>query len=98
MTVKEFINKLDALLESGNYRTSVCDDDGRTYLSGDEVTEMDYTASGLFIMSGGTPHYDRMRELKELSNGKYYIFPGETDSFGWLTGGIRTPKGIIVYG
>lgn len=26
------------------------------------------------------------------------VFAGETDSFGWLTGCIRTKKGIIVYG
>lgn len=28
----------------------------------------------------------------------FRVFAGEKDSFGWLTGCIRTSKGIIVYG
>lgn len=28
----------------------------------------------------------------------YSVYPGEQDSFGWLTGCIRTPKGVLMYG
>lgn len=33
-----------------------------------------------------------------LNDNGFHIFPGERDSFGWLTGCIQTKKGIIVYG
>jgi WD40 repeat protein len=98
MTVSDFIKKLDTMIETHNYRASVCEEDGRTYLHGDEITDIDYEASGLFILGGGTPDYDKMQDLRNMSNGKYWIFPGETDSFGWVTGCIKTPVGIIVYG
>ncbi len=98
MTVNDFIKKLDMMIETNNYHTSMCEDDGRTYLHGDEVTEIDYAASEMFILEGGMPDYDKIQTLRDMSNGKYWIFPGETDSFGWLTGCIKTPAGIIVYG
>lgn len=28
----------------------------------------------------------------------FYVFPGERDRFGWLTGCIQTTKGIVVFG
>ena len=33
-----------------------------------------------------------------LNAAGFRIFPGEQDSFGWLTGCITTTKGIVVYG
>jgi hypothetical protein len=98
MNVSDLIKRLDTMIESNNYRSSVCEEDGRTYLHGDEVNEIDYLASEMFILKGGTPDYTKMRSLKDMSDGKYWIYPGETDSFGWLTGCIKTPVGIIVYG
>ena len=47
------------------------------------------------ITSEGACNWDNISTLKE--NG-YNVFPGDQDSFGWLTGCIRTKKGIIVYG
>ena len=41
------------------------------------------------------PDFDNIEYLKR--NG-FEIFAGEKDSFGWLTGCIRTKKGIIVFG
>jgi len=32
-----------------------------------------------------------------LTNRGFYVFAGETDRFGWLTGCIQTKKGIIIY-
>ena len=94
MTITEFIEMLDKALE-GNLDTYVCDEDGCTYIR--DTDDIDWAASGLFIGTGGFPNYEAMRQLKELSHGKYFITPGETDSFGWLSGCINTPKGIIVY-
>ncbi len=98
MTMTDLIKMLDALMESGNYTTTVSDEDGHTYLGGEAATEIDYAASGLLIESGGRPNYDAMDHLKKMSNGRYFVTPGETDSFGWLTGCLWTPVGIIVYG
>jgi hypothetical protein len=36
-----------------------------------------------------------IQKMKEFG---YDVFPGEKDSFGWLTGCIRTNKGIIYFG
>lgn len=94
----EFIKKLDSLMESGNFTTTVSDEDGCTYLGGEDAIEIDYIASTVLIECGGYPNYEAMLKLKELSDGRYFVTPGETDSFGWLTGCLHTPKGIIVYG
>jgi hypothetical protein len=94
----DFIKKLDTLMESGNFTATVSDEDGQTYLGGDDAIEIDYIASTLLIERGGYPDYEAMVQLKEMSNGRYFVTPGETDIFGWLTGCLHTPKGIIVYG
>ena len=95
MTITEFIEMLDKELE-GEVDSYEWEEDGRTYIRGQE--DIDLEASELFIESGGYPNYEAMLQLKELSGGRYFITPGEVDSFGWLTGCINTPKGIIVYG
>ena len=38
------------------------------------------------------------RAHKTLDDAGFYVFAGEKDSFGWLSGCIRTKKGIVVYG
>lgn len=96
--MKEFIKKLDELMESGDFTSTVSDEDGCTYLGGEDAIEIDYIASAVLIERGGYPNYEAMEQLKEMSNGRYFVTPGETDSFGWLTGCLHTPKGIIVYG
>jgi len=96
--MEKLIAMLDELMESGDFKSTVSDEDGRTYLGGEATTEIDYAASGLLIESGGYPDYDAMDQLKKLSNGRYFVTPGETDSFCWLTGCLHTPVGIIVYG
>lgn len=35
---------------------------------------------------------------ERLSARGFRVFPGEVDSFGWVTGCIQTTKGVIVYG
>jgi hypothetical protein len=96
--MEKLIEMLDSLMESGDFKTSVCEDDGCTYLGGEAAADIDYAASELLIESGGYPNYESMEQLKKLSDGRYFVTPGETDSFGWLTGCLHTPAGIIVYG
>lgn len=49
-------------------------------------------ANELFITSHGTPNYNN------INKSKYRITPGEQDGFGWLSGVIKTSKGLIVFG
>jgi hypothetical protein len=66
------------------------------------VQEIEQEASGYMIIDSGRyagqPDFTRHKTLKLMSNGKYHITKGETDSFGWLSGKLHTPRGIIVYG
>lgn len=36
--------------------------------------------------------------IAQLTDQGYSVFPGEKDRFGWLTGCIKTKKGIITFG
>lgn len=55
------------------------------------VNEAEYE---LITIRGGC----NWKAMAGLEKHGYRIFPGEQDSFGWLTGCIRTPKGVLVYG
>lgn len=59
------------------------------------VSEAECLATECLVDSHCQPALNVMRLAKDLG---YPITPGETDSFGWLTGCIRTSKGILVYG
>jgi len=41
---------------------------------------------------------DRHIHMRVLKQKGYNIFPGEQDRFGWLTGCIQLPRGVIVFG
>jgi len=43
----------------------------------------------------GADKFDNMNYIKQHG---FPIFPGEQDSFGWLTGCIQLKKGIIMFG
>jgi hypothetical protein len=61
----------------------------------DEITNIINLANTVLIDEDGHNSHECEEYLR--SNG-FSIFPGEQDSFGWLTGCIQTKKGIIVYG
>lgn len=69
------------------------------YLTDGEPSPKVDEASGLaceeLITSNGGCNRTNMRLLDQAG---FHVFPGEQDSFGWLTGCIRTKKGIVVYG
>ena len=98
ITITDFIKELDKFL-AGDVKTVPENPDDE--LSWEFITnagEIEQLACDLFIEEGGGCDWDAIDSLEEESGGLYRIGPGETDGFGWLTGCIHTPKGIIVYG
>jgi len=61
----------------------------------DEVNEIIGLANTVLVDDAGKNIYENHEYLKTFG---YWIFAGEQDRFGWLTGCIQTKKGIIVYG
>lgn len=59
------------------------------------VKEVVNNACDLLITSAGQTNFNAIAELKKNN---ITVGPGETDSFGWLTGVIYTTKGKIVFG
>ena len=60
------------------------------------ICEIEGLANQVFIDEEGHPRFQDMDNLWHEHG--YFIFPGERDRFGWLTGCIQTKKGIIVFG
>lgn len=52
-------------------------------------------ADFLLITPLGSIKYSAINYLRMMS---FPVSPGETDSFGWLSGCIHTTKGIVVFG
>ena len=92
---EEFVKRLLAVNDLG--------DDVVCYDEGDDYIDIEATDYGLYISmddflidKNAKPNYEAIKELK-LNN--IMVGPGETDSFGWLTGVIRLPNGKkIVFG
>lgn len=59
------------------------------------VHDISCEAEALLITNEGYCNWDNIEKLKSYG---YQVFPLERDSFGWLTGGISTTKGVIAYG
>jgi len=53
-------------------------------------------SDSILITDEGEPNYDVIDSL--YHDHGYFIYPGERDRFGWVTGCITTRKGIIVFG
>lgn len=69
----------------------------RTLLAEDNaiVQDIENLADKTLIDIHGKPCFEIMSILREHG---FHTFPGEVDSFGWLSGCIQTKKGVIVYG
>lgn len=78
----------------------------------DSIEKKDYLTNGVYenlpkliqqaekaccnhLIKEGKPNYSNMDILRKEG---FSVFPGEIDSFGWLTGCVKTKKGIIVFG
>jgi hypothetical protein len=60
----------------------------------DLMGQIQEAAARVLIDDSGKNRWDNHEILQTCG---YYVFAGERDRFGWLTGCIRTKKGIIVY-
>jgi hypothetical protein len=59
------------------------------------VQEIIFMVDNVLITKGGQPDWDNIKVLKQ---GGFPVRPGDSDSFGWLTGIITTSKGDIMFG
>jgi len=59
------------------------------------VCEVENLGSIALIRTDGRPDFGAHKMLAEAG---YPVRCGERDSFGWLTGVIKTPKGDVVFG
>ena len=76
---------------------SSCGGGGESFSQRDLLIDFATTvlADALLITSEGKCDWKNIDTVIEAG---FDVFAGEQDSFGWLTGCIRTKKGIIVYG
>ena len=59
------------------------------------VKRVNYLAGSLLINDEGNINLEEIRKIEESG---FNIFPLEMDSFGWVTGGIQTSKGVVMFG
>ena len=59
------------------------------------VKQISDDASFLLITDDGLCDWANIYYLEDRG---IYVFPVESDGFGWLIGGIPTSKGVITYG
>ena len=60
----------------------------------EELQEVVGLMDETFITSKGHPNYENINWFKERG---YRVFPGEKDSFGWLTAGIQKLGGPVLW-
>lgn len=64
-------------------------------LNNDTVNQIIQLANELLISPIGECNWTNIRQLTDYG---YSVSPGEKDKFGWLSGCIKTKKGIITFG
>ena len=93
------LRKLDELQTRTDLLSKEPDEDGRqwfdTNLSDPLLDEVVGLMCETFITEDGQPNYANISWFKEHSD--YRVFPGEKDSFGWLTAGIQKGTGPILW-
>jgi hypothetical protein len=94
--IKEFtpLKELITLLKAIDDDPLLEDDDGQSdkYIINSLASSL---ACDALIDFNGKNIWENHTILRKAG---FYVFPGERDGFGWLTGCIQTKKGIIVYG
>lgn len=94
-TIDELIALLKAIvnceeIEKTGFLTDGCADELHPL-----INEASNLACDYLIDANGNPDFTNHRIL---SCAGFPVHKGESDSFGWLSGVIATPKGRIVYG
>ena len=93
--VKRLVNALKAVEALEDVK---CSRTGMTAYISDKRPEIDRAvniADDVLITKTGDVDRVNIARLKQEG---YSVYPGECDSFGWLTGCIRTKVGILVFG
>ena len=98
-----FTPDVDALVKAIEHMLEDSGVPSATYLtdgSPDDLPESvrsvaDFYAPAALIDNDGHPRWPSHAQLAEAG---YPVHCGERDSSGWLTGVIRTPKGLVMYG
>lgn len=93
------LRKLDELQARTDLLSEETDEIGQRCFNTDLNDPMLNEVVGLmcetFITEGGQPDYANIAWFKEHSD--YRVFPGEKDSFGWLTAGIQKLNGPVLW-
>lgn len=89
------IQKLIELLKEVDFSTFKESEDETGWFGSDE--EIEEVLCEIIILPNGGVDYAAIAILKEYG---YSVYPGEKDSFGWLTGVLQFPDGehYIVFG
>lgn len=70
-------------------------EEGSKYLRGSIAAAVDSNACRSLITPEGRPNFQAIAKVEEAG---FRVYPGDRDSFEWLTGCIKTNKGVIVFG
>lgn len=93
----ELLQKLEKIQVLPNDSHCFLRDEGKVLDEETEqlIDEIVVSADTALITNDGSCRFDQHELLKRVG---FNVTPGETDSFGWLSGVIHTCKGKIVYG
>ena len=89
------MDTLVRLLKAQEMNPDIAQDNGYFNQNTPEMRAIVSLATELLIDDQGQCNWDNIDILQEEG---FYVFPGERDSFGWLTGCISMMNGTIVYG
>ena len=74
----------------------------KTIAQSDEITSVEGQCDHYLVEQAVGEATDALvgdwEAIQQLKAAGYDVFPLERDGFGWLLGGIRTSKGVIVFG
>ncbi len=89
------MDTLVRLLKAQEMNPDIAQDNGYFNQNTPEMRAIVSLATELLIDDQGQCNWDNIDILQEEG---FYVFPGERDRFGWLTGCISMMNGTIVYG
>ena len=95
-TVADLVTAIDAMMADPKVAPAEWLTNGYAGERPESVNQVVWLAEELLITSAGRPDHTAMATIAATSG--YRVVRGESDSFGWLTGVILTPKGRVVYG
>lgn len=93
------VEKLVKILDEIQDRKDLLSEDGKYFdvnLDNPKLKEAEGLACEELITLAGRPNVEGIREMATYG---YRVYPGDRDSFGWLTGCIQKGNGpILVFG